>query len=139
MKKALVTAFAALVIVISGCASSDYRGHSSPRYQETLPGVSARGSGAIFGGIVGAIISDALGLNSIQTAGVAVGGALLGAGIGGPYDEAARQAGRTNCRWRYSGYVDPSGRPHQQSGGYDCSGGNSTYGNRNYPPHAWPQ
>lgn len=139
MKKALVVAL--VTLVMSGCASyGDYGGGS--RYsqgREVLPGMNAQGTGTLFGGLVGAIVGDALGLNGPQQALSILGGATAGAMFGNQYDEVARQTGRTNCTWRSSGSVDPSGMPQQSRGYYDCRGGNSAYGHRNYPPRAYSQ
>ena len=140
MKKALMVVLVTF-IGLTGCASyGDYGGSSRySRGQETLPGMNAQETYAIGGGILGWNIGDALGLSGPQQAGTILLGTVFGSGIGGERDQFVRQVGRTNCTWRSSGYVDSSGMPQQSKGYYDCRGGNSTYGNRNYPPRAYPQ
>ena len=146
MKKSIGLTSLLLVAILSGCASSGgysrYSGGSNygSRYsqgREVLPGMNARETGAVVGGVAGAALGQ--GFSGPVQALTIVGGMVAGGLFGDQYDEAARQAGRTNCTWRYFGSVDPSGIPHQSTGYYDCSGGNSTVGNRNYPPIARPQ
>lgn len=143
MKKALVAVLAALVVMLGGCASyGDYGGQSgySSRYshgREVIPGMNARETGTLVGGVAGAAVGQSF--SGPMQALAVVGGMVVGGLFGSGYDEAAQQVGRTNCTWRYSGSVDPSGQPHQSNGYYDCRGGNSTYGNRNYPSRAYPQ
>lgn len=146
MKNMLVVAFAASVLALSGCASMDdgygqsSGGYGSSQYshgREVLPGMNAKETGALLGGVAGgALTQHSSGI--VQAFGV-IGGAVAGGLFGDSFDESARRAGRTDCHWRYAGTVDPNGTPHQSSGYYDCQGGNSTVGNRNYPPHAMPQ
>lgn len=143
MNKALLVVLAT-VMGLSGCASmgggyGSSSGYNSSRAQgrEVLPGMNAKTTGAVLGGAAGAVLTQRASgpVQFLVVAGSAVAGALFG----DQFDESARQAGRTNCTWRYAGTVDPSGTPHQSSGYYDCNGGNSTVGNRNYPPIARPQ
>lgn len=102
-------------------------------------GLSGSDTGSIGGGIVGAVIGDALGLRGSAQALSVFFGMIGGNAIGSRRDAEAAEIGYTNCGWDSSGYIDPNGVPHQRAGGYGCSGGNSTYGNRNYPPLAEPQ
>ncbi|SRR3989339_237540 len=138
MKKLLSVALVALMVGMSGCASMDTSGRSSSSQgREVLFGMNAKETGALVGGVAGAAVTQNAS-GPVQALAI-IGGAIGGGLFGDRFDESARRAGRTDCTWRYSGTVDPDGTPHQSSGHYDCKGGNSTVGNRNYPPRATPQ
>lgn len=138
MKKLLSVALVALTVGMFGCASMDSSGRSSSvQGREVLFGMNAKETGALVGGVAGAAVTQNAS-GPVQALAI-IGGALGGGLFGDRFDESARRAGRTDCTWRYSGTVDPDGTPHQSSGYYDCRGGNSTVGNRNYPPRATPQ
>ena len=148
MKK-LTLSLLVFITVLSGCATFDggydgggrqySRTYNSSQYARNngVLGMSGSDTGAIGGGLVGAVIGQKFG--GIGQAVTTFGGMVLGSLVGKQYDTAAAARGYTNCNWRYSGSVDPSGQPHQQNGAYDCNGGNSTVGNHNYPPFATPQ
>lgn len=145
MRSTFLVLFSTLALTLGGCASLD-SGYSSSsggynsRYsqgKEVLPGLNARDTGALVGGVAGAVVTQKAS-GPVQALAI-IGGMVTGGLFGNQYDESARREGRTDCTWRYSGSVDPNGQPHQQTGGYECHGGNSTAGNRNYPPVARPQ
>lgn len=131
--------------ILTGCAVvPEYSGsaRSGGGYgHQVLPGMNARTTGTIGGGVVGSVLFP-----QYPIVGAVLGG-IGGAIIGGQFDDQAnyrynyerQQAeaiGRTNCIANYSGTVSPSGVPTANTSPYHCSFSNSVPGNYNTPPPA---